>query len=194
MTVVGLTGGIGSGKTTVAAMFKELGVPVYNSDKEARHLMNTSKKVVQAITRLLGPEAYSNSKLNSVYVADQVFRNTEILLKLNAIVHPEVRKHFLAWMKKQQAPYVIQETALIFENASQNFYDKIILITAPKKERIQRVKHRDGISEKNVLSRIENQWNDSLKIPLSDFVVENRNLHETKSKIQEIHQRLLAYS
>jgi dephospho-CoA kinase len=194
MTIVGLTGGIGSGKTTVAEMFRELGVPVYNSDEEAKHLMNTSKKIINAITLLFGPEAYIDNKLNSAYIAKKVFENKETLLKLNAIVHPEVRKHFLAWMKKQHYPYVIQETALIFENLSPNFYDKIILITAPANKRIQRVRNRDQISKRSILSRMENQWNDSEKIPLSDFVVENINLDETKSKIREIHQRLLEYS
>jgi dephospho-CoA kinase len=194
MMIVGLTGGIGSGKTTVAHMFRELGVPVYNSDEEAKHLMNTSKKVINAITGLFGKEAYSNNKLNRAYIAKKVFENKALLLKLNAIVHPEVREHFLAWMKKQRYPYVIQETALIFENLSPNFYDKIILITAPSEKRIQRIRNRDGISKKSILSRMENQWNDSAKIPLSDFVVENINLGETKSKIHEIHKRLLEYS
>ncbi|MCJ7466274.1 MAG: dephospho-CoA kinase [Maribacter sp.] len=194
MMIVGLTGGIGSGKTTVAKMFKELGVPVYNSDEEAKRLMNTSKKVINAITKLFGPQAYINTKLNSADIAKKVFENKELLLKLNAIVHPEVRKHFLTWMKKQHYPYVIQETALIFENSSPNFYDKIILITAPMNKRIQRVKNRDGISKKSILSRMENQWNDSAKIPLSDFVVENINLAVTKSKIRKIHQCLLKYS
>lgn len=136
--IVGLTGGIGSGKTTVAGFFKELGVPVYNSDKEARKLMKNSKKVKKAIIELLGEDAYKGKKLNKTHISDRIFTNEKLLQKLNSIVHPAVRNHFLKWKNRQDAPYVIQETALVFENNSQDFYDKIILVVAPKAFRIQR--------------------------------------------------------
>ena len=153
--IVGLTGGIGSGKTTVANFFKELNIPVYNSDKAARKLMKRSKKVKKAIIDLLGENAYDGKKLNKTYISDKIFNNESLLEELNAIVHPAVRKHFLKWVKKQNAPYVIQETALIFENRSEDFYDRIILVIAPKIQRMQRVSRRDSISESQVENRIK---------------------------------------
>ena len=133
MMVVGLTGGIGSGKSTVGKLFKELGMPVYDSDKEAKKLMRSSKKIRKAIKALLGDEAYKDKKLNKGYIAKKIFDDKSLLLKLNSIVHPKVRTHFSKWVEKQQSKYVIQETAIIFENSMQGFYDKIILVTATGK-------------------------------------------------------------
>lgn len=191
MIVVGLTGGIGSGKTTVANFFVELGVPVYNSDKEAKKLMTSSKQVKKAVIELLGKQAYKNKKLNKKYISEQIFNDQSLLIKINGIVHPAVEKDFLAWANKQKAPYVIQETALIFENKKQDFYDFIILVTAPIKLRLERVKVRDGASEKEVLNRLKNQLDDDDKIPFSDYVLENIKLSKTKLKVEEIHNALL---
>ena len=123
MMIVGLTGGIGSGKSTVAKMFMELGVPVYDSDAEAKKLMATSPEVKSKIIELLGNEAYSNDVLNRSYIANKVFKDPILLEKLNGIVHPAVREHFLKWVKRKETPYVIQETALIFENDAHDKYD-----------------------------------------------------------------------
>ena len=150
MIVVGLTGGIGSGKTTVAKMFEDLNIPVYNSDQEAKLLMVNSKQLKVKIKELLGKNAYDKKVLNRKYIADKVFTNPELLAELNAIVHPAVRKHFIDWVVKQDSAYVIQETAIIFENSSQSKYDKIILVTAPEEVRIQRVMDRDKISIENI--------------------------------------------
>ena len=192
--IVGLTGGIGSGKTTVAKMFKKLGVPVYNSDKQAKKLMRRSKKVKKRITALLGDQAYNGNELNSAFIAKKVFSDKKKLIELNGIVHPAVRKHFKKWAEKQEAPYVIQEVAIIFENGIQESYDKIILVTAPKDLRIKRIKDRDKVTEKKILERMDNQWSDNEKKPLSDFVIENIDLEKTKLKINEIHHLLLEYS
>lgn len=194
MTIVGLTGGIGSGKSTVAKIFADLGVPVYDSDRRAKRLMQSSKKVRTAIKKLIGDEAYNDKKLNRPYVAERVFNDPELLEKLNAIVHPVVRKHFLKWAKKKDCPYVIQENAIIFENGSQDFYDKIILITAPIDIRIERILNRDGATKEDILARMDNQWDDSQKIPLSDYVIENLDLSKTTKKIEKVHRRLLEYS
>lgn len=189
--IVGLTGGIGSGKTTVANFFVELGVPVYNSDIEAKKLMTSSKQVKKAIIELLGKQAYKSKRLNKKYISAQIFNDESLLLKMNAIVHPAVRKDFLRWVKKQKAPYVIQETALIFENSNQDFYDFIILVTAPKEQRLQRVVARDGTTKKSVLERLKNQLNDAEKIPLAHYVLENTKLSKTRKKVKEIHNAVL---
>ena len=194
MIIVGLTGGIGSGKTTVSKMFAELGVPVYNSDKQAKILMQSSKRIRKAIIHLLGEDAYLDKKINRDFIAFKIFNDKDLLQKLNGIVHPQVRKHFLSWAKKQNTSYVIQEAAIIFENASVARYDKIILITAPIKVRVARILKRDNATEEDILARMGSQWTDVEKIPLSDFVIENVDLDKTKSKIAKVHERLLEYS
>lgn len=194
MMIVGLTGGIGSGKSTVAKMFVELGIPVYDSDMEAKELMVASSKVKTAITELLGEEAYDIHGLNRSYIADKVFKDPELLEKLNAIVHPAVRKHFLDWVHKQESPYVIQETALIFENNAQDKYDYTILVTAPIRTRIQRVVDRDNVEEQAVIDRMNNQMDDKQKVDLADFSLKNLELDKTKRKVKELHLKLLALS
>jgi dephospho-CoA kinase len=194
MTIIALTGNIGSGKSTVAKMFKKLDVPVYNSDKEAKKLMQSSKKVRTAIMALLGDKAYVDKKLNRKYIAQKVFENKELLGRLNAIVHPEVRKDFLKWAKKQKSPYVIQESAIIFENGLQDFYDKIVLITAPMEIRLKRVMERDKVAKSGILARMGSQWGEERKKALSDFVIDNISLKDTKLKVQEVHKLLLDHS
>ncbi len=193
MKIVGLTGGIGSGKTTVAQMFKDLGVPVYNSDIEAKALMHNSKVVREGILELLGETAYKKGKLNRAYIANKVFNDDKLLKALNSIVHPAVREHFLKWVDQQDHSYVIQETALIFENKNQNNYDAIILVTAPEEIRIQRVVSRDNSSKKEIISRIANQLGDSEKISYSNFVIENIDLEKTSKKVLEVNKALLEY-
>jgi len=176
MMLVGLTGGIGSGKTTVCGFFEELGVPVYNSDEEAKKIMTSSKKVKKAIIKILGKKAYKGKKLNKKYISEQIFNDSSLLKKMNEIVHPAVEKDFLKWARKQKAPYVIQETALIFENSKQDFYDYIILVTAPMRKRVKRVMARDGSSKKEVMDRLKNQLGDDAKIPHSHYVLENSEI------------------
>lgn len=191
MKIVALTGGIGSGKTTVAKMFKDLGVPVYNSDKEAKALMVSSKELRKAIKALLGAEAYNGKTLDREYIAKKVFGDKGLLGQLNKIVHPAVREDFLRWVAKQSTPYVIQESAIVFENGQQDFYDKIILVTAPEEVRLARVMERDKVSESEIRARMGNQLNDTVKIGLSDYVIENISLNETRSKVNETHKRIL---
>ncbi|MFW2376710.1 MULTISPECIES: dephospho-CoA kinase [Cellulophaga] len=192
--IVGLTGGIGSGKTTVAKMFHALGVPVYNSDIEAKKLMVTSEVLKVKIKELLGTESYIDHKLNRTYIADKIFTDPDLLAQLNAIVHPAVRQHFMSWVAQQKAAYIIQETAIIFENDTQNKFDKIILVTAPEKIRIARVTSRDAISADKVKERIENQWPDQKKAALSDYVINNLELDKTTVLVAEIHKQLLKFS
>lgn len=191
MKVVGLTGGIGSGKTTVARMFENLGVPVYIADKEAKQLMNTSSILRQKLTKLLGEEAYTETELNRPFIASKIFNNKQLLQKMNAIVHPEVRKHFQNWVKQQNTIYVIKEAAIIFEEQMQSQYDKIILVTADKQERIKRVLKRDETTEQKIKAIMENQLDDSEKIKLADYVIENNNLKETHVQVETLHKILL---
>lgn len=191
MKVVGLTGGIGSGKSTVAKMFLELGVPVYNSDERAKKLMNTSAEIKNKIVAFLGKESYHEEKLNRAYIAKKVFNDTTLLAQLNAIVHPVVREDFLKWTGEQEHCYVIQETALLFENNAQHLYDSIILVTAPKEERISRVVSRDNGTREQVIARMNNQMDDEEKLNLSDFVIENIDIERTRSIVLQVHAAII---
>lgn len=192
MKYVGLTGGIGSGKSTVAKMFMQLGVPVYNSDERAKHLMNNSTDIKKRLVELLGRESYKEGQLNRAFVAKKVFNDTELLAQLNAIVHPVVREDFLNWANQQDFCYVIQETALLFENDAQNLYDYVILVTAPKEERISRVVNRDSVTREQVIARMDNQLEDDEKLNLSDYVVENIDIERTKSSVLQVHASIVS--
>ena len=194
MMRVGLTGGIGSGKSTVAGFFKELGVPVYNSDSRARELMEDNDELRQAISGFLGPEAYLGSALNRQYIASRVFKDKSLLGRLNELVHPVVRKDFLAWAEEQEAPYILQEAAILFENGAYRAFDAMILVTAPEETRIQRVMERDSVTRESVRERMKNQWETSRKKPLADYVIENTDLENTRRQVGRIHSELLQLS
>lgn len=191
MKIIGLTGGIGSGKTTVANFFKELGVPVYIADVEAKKIMNTSASIKMALISLFGKKTYLNNELNRKFIASKVFKDKSLLQKLNDIVHPEVEKHFKVWKANQDQPYVIYEAAIIFENNAQSKFDYTILVTAPQDIKVKRVLNRDHATEQEVKSRMENQWDDSKKEKLANFIIENIDLEDTKSQIYQLHTKLL---
>jgi len=191
MIKVGLTGGIGSGKSTVAEYFRALGIPVYVADIEARALMDTSKSIKKKLIKAFGAVAYNNGELNRQYLAHLVFNNNEKLKIINSIIHPKVAKHFSKWLKKQEAPYCIQENAIIFENEKADQFDFIISVTAPQEIRIDRVVKRDHTTKEQVLTRINNQWDDAKKNKLADFVIENMDLLETKKQVKAIHKKIL---
>ncbi|WP_299255145.1 dephospho-CoA kinase [uncultured Lacinutrix sp.] len=194
MITVGLTGGIGSGKTTVAKAFEALGIPIYIADDEAKKLMNTSKVLKRKLIALFGEVAYKDNELNRPYLAKAIFNDKGLLEKMNAIVHPKVGKHFIKWKNKQNAPYVIKEAAILFENGSYKNYDYIITVTAPEKTRIDRVLKRDNASIEKVKAIIANQWQDDEKVRLSDFVIINTNLDNTKAEVLKTHNKLLKKS
>ncbi len=191
MIKVGLTGGIGSGKSTVADFFSELGVPVYNADFEAKKLMNTSKIIKKKLIAEFGLDVFREGILNRAYLAAIVFKDKKKLNTLNNIVHPKLTKHFSKWALRQVTPYVIQENAIIFENNKADEFDYIIAITAPKTLRIERVIKRDTTHIENVLARMNNQWDEAKKNNLSDFVINNVKLSETKKEVGKIHKELL---
>lgn len=189
--IVGLTGGIGSGKTTVANFFKDLNIPVYISDIEAKALMIRSKVIRRKLIQLFGEEAYCSKNLNKSFIANKIFNDKNLLEKMNSIVHPKVGSHFKRWLKKQDAPYVIKEAALFFENNTYKSLDFIITVIAPESTRIERIMERDKSSLKKIKAIINNQWCDEQKIKLSDFVIENIGLIETKSQVKKIHHKIL---
>ena len=189
--IVGLTGGIGSGKTTIAQMFKSLEVPVYNADEEAKLLMQNSAAIQQELINLLGENCYLNGQLNRSYIASQVFSDQQLLKKINAIVHPKVAAHFEQWCSKQNAPYVIKEVAILFETKSQHLFDFIITVTAPIETRIQRVMDRDQKTKKEVMSVINNQLPDLEKINQSNFVIYNNIFSEIENKSLFIHNDII---
>lgn len=191
MIVVGLTGGIGSGKTTVAKAFKALGVPIYIADVEAKKLMNRSKIIKRKLIELLGEESYVDGKLNRPYIANIIFNDTSYLKKMNAIVHPKVASHFKRWTNKQDAPYVIKEVAILFENGGHKQCDYVITVTAPKALRIKRVLKRDTTSKEKIEAIMKNQWSDSKKVKLSDFVIVNKTLEKTKAQVLKVHEQIL---
>lgn len=193
MIVVGLTGGIGSGKSTVAKMFEYLDVPVYYSDIEAKKLMHSKKIKIQLINRF-GDEVYSNKTLNRPFLANLIFTNKNHLQFVNSVVHPEVASHFKQWVSHQKkALYVIQENAILFENNTASIFDKIITVTAPIDIKINRVMTRDSVTKEQVLHRMKNQWTDDEKIKKSDFVIENTNLKMTEAQVLKIHKKLSAF-
>ena len=191
MKIVGITGGIGSGKTTIARYFHErFGIPVYYADAEAKALMHTpqlKKKIIQ----LLGEQAYKGDTLDRGFVASRVFKDTDLLNALNAIVHPAVGRHFKSWVQEQEAPYVLKEAAILFENGNAADCDAVILVTAPEDLRIARVVERDGTSAEAVKERMSKQWSDDRKIPLADFVIENIALQDSRKQAEIIHYKLL---
>ena len=191
MKVIGLTGGMGSGKTTVANFFKELGIPVYIADEAAKSLMNTSAEMKSQIMDLLGKKAYPAGILDRKYVAAQVFNSAEKLEKLNSIVHPAVAKDFENWKKSQNSPYVIYEAAILFEKGGHKKCDAVILVTAPYEERIKRVKSRDKSSEEDIQARMKFQWSDSRKRKLADFEIKNLNLQNTREQVRKLHEIIL---
>ncbi|HMC01257.1 MAG TPA: dephospho-CoA kinase [Flavobacteriaceae bacterium] len=191
MIVVGLTGGIGSGKTTVAEKFEALGIPIYIADDEAKKLMNSSKIIKRKLCSLFGDEAYLKNELNRPFIAKKIFDNKDLLYKMNAIVHPKVGKHFERWLNKQESPYVIKETAILFENNLQEQCDFIILVTAPKSLRISRLLERDDTTKEKIEAIMNNQLSDEEKGKLSDFVITNTTLESTYNQVETIHEKLL---
>lgn len=186
--IVGLTGGIGSGKTTVLEFFKDLGATVYIADVEAKKLMHDSAEIRLKLKTLFGEKAYLQGELNRPFIADIVFKDKEMLGKLNAIVHPALKSHFLNFAKNNNKGYVIYESAILFENKNADFCDQIVLVTAPVATRIKRVIQRDNSTKEQIQNRINNQLSDAVKKEKSDFVIENIDVSTTKTKVGELHE------
>ncbi|WP_167615067.1 dephospho-CoA kinase [Maribellus sediminis] len=171
---VGITGGIGSGKSTVCKVFRFLGVPVFEADTVAKHLTNTKPVIRKGLIELFGSDIYTeNGTLDRKKLAGYIFNNDIQLQKVNELIHPVVRAEFLAWAKEQTAPYVIHEAAILFESGFYKMMDYTLLVSAPEKERIARVMKRDKVTEQQVIERIKKQWPDSEKRKLATAEIKN---------------------
>lgn len=184
--IIGLTGGIGSGKTTVAKMFMALGVPVYFADDAAKEIM-AGEAIQKELQSVFGEAIIEKGQLNRKKLANMVFNNKYELQKLNTIVHPLVQLHFENWLKRhQELPFIIKEAAILFESGSYKNCDQIITVTAPVAQRIQRVVERDTTDRDAVMQRISNQWTDEEKIVKSNYVIHNTDLQQTQQQVYNI--------
>lgn len=184
--IIGLTGGIGSGKTTITSFFKEMGVPVYIADDEAKKVMK-SVDIINEIKNTFGESIFENNILNRAKLAAIVFNDKEKLSKLNSIVHPAVKKDFQFWLSQNKDhQFVVYEAAILFESGKYKEFDYIITVTAPEEVRIERVMKRDNATRDQVLERMNMQWDDEKRISLSNFVINNTNLKIAKEEVVKI--------
>ncbi len=191
MLRIGLTGGIGSGKSTVAQIFEVLGIPVFYADFEAKKIMNEDEELKKQIIKNFGDESYVNGKLNRSYLASQVFSNKEKLNLLNSLTHPATMKAGEAWMNNQTTPYAIHEAALVFEASVNKRLDYVIGVYTPQPLRIKRVMERDKLTAEKILQRINQQMNEDEKMKLCDFVLMNDEQQLLMPQVLKLHEQLL---
>ncbi len=191
MLKIGITGGIGSGKSTVAKIFEVLGIPVYYADDAGKYLMNTDAALKQKIIAQFGESVYNNEVLNRKYLASVVFKSPEKLALLNAIVHPATINDAAQWMLRQNTPYALKEAAIIFESGTQEHLDYVIGVYAPTPLRIQRTMHRDNITREEVIQRMNKQLDESIKMKLCDFVIKNNEQELLIPQVIKLHQQLI---
>lgn len=192
MKIIGLTGGIGSGKSTVLELFKILGVKTYSADESAKKLVNTDPNLINLIKSSFGNNIYDKGLLNTRKLSKIVFEDTEKLKLLNSIIHPAVARDFKLFLNSINEDYIVKEAAIIFETKSENNYDKIIFIQSPLEIRIERVIMRDNISREEVVKRINNQLDENLIIDKCDYVISNENKEDLEDKVLSIHLDLKA--
>ena len=191
MISIGITGGIGSGKSVAARIFSVLGIPVFNADAVAKTIMETDIALKAAIQKEFGSDAYIDEKLNRPFIANIVFNNAFKLEKLNALVHPATIKAANEWMAVQKAPYIIKEAALFFEAGTAGSLNYIIGVTAPQALRLKRVMDRDKLSREDVLARMKRQMSETLKMKLCDFVITNNEQELIIPQVLKLHERFL---
>lgn len=175
MIRIGITGGMGAGKSVISEMMRCLGIPVYDADIASKKILNSNTKVKTQLIELLGEEIFSNGQLNRPLMAQLIFNNNELLLKTNAIIHPAVFEDFIAWSETQNKEVVACETAILFESGMVSYFDSILMVSAPLEIRIERCIKRNKFTREQVLERIAKQMDESKKIELSDFVIDNDN-------------------
>lgn len=191
---VGLTGGIGSGKSTVAQLFEVLGIPVYYADIEAKKLMNENTELKQAIIKNFGKEAYTSEALNRKYISSIVFSDPQKLELLNSLVHPATKKEGENWMHRQKTVYAIHEAALIFEANVSDRLDYVIGVSAPRELRIKRAMERDNVTREEIIKRMTKQLDEEIKMNKCDFVVINDEQQLLIPQVLELHEKLIALS
>ena len=188
MYKIGITGGIGSGKSTVCSLFAERGIAVYDSDSRAKQLMNESTELRQQLIEAFGEECYTDGELNRGYLASKVFGNAEALARLNAIVHPAVRADFRTWAEQQSGAYVILESAILFEAGFETEVDTTLAVMAPLEERIRRTMARDGVDRESVLERIAHQMSDDELHSKAKRTLVNLIADYTESDVEQLHK------
>lgn len=192
MKKIGLTGGIGSGKSTVAKIFNVLGVPVFNADEEGRRLLNEDAEVKQAVIETFGAALYASGELDRKALAAVVFKDPASLARLNSIVHPAVRNTFNEWCAtRSAASYVIMEAAILAESGGHAAFDHIVVVTAPEGLRLERVMERDGSTEAEVLARMKNQATDHTRSAIADFTIDNSGEALVIPQVLAVHEKLL---
>lgn len=190
MYKVGITGGIGSGKSTVCAMLEEMGVAVYNSDARAKELMTTSATLREAIVARFGAECYTSEGLNRGYLAERVFGDAAELAALNSLVHPAVMADFEAWAERQEGSYVVFESAILFEAGLEQRVDMAVAVLSPEELRIERAMRRDGASREQVVARIRRQLSDDERADRAKYAIVNVDLEELREDVEQLHRRL----
>ena len=191
MLKIGLTGGIGSGKSTVAGIFEVLGIPVYYADAQAKRLMNEDPDLRISIQNAFGPQAYVNNQLDRKYLSKAVFSNPQQLELLNSIVHPATLRDADQWMKHQTSAYVIKEAALVFESGANKMLDYVIGVRSPEALRIQRSMLRDHTTREEVLARMDMQMPEEEKLRLCDFVIDNDEGSSLIQQVMELHEKFM---
>ena len=192
---VGITGGIGSGKSIICKVFEMVGIPVFNSDSEAKKIMDSDPKVINKLKELLGAEAYNNKGLKRDFLRQTIFKNRTLLEKINSIVHPAVQKYFRTWCEHHsEYPFIIQEAAILFESGANHHLDRVITVYTPEHIRIKRTVDRDGTSDEEVKRIIGKQMPDSEKIKRSDAVIHNYNPYMVLPQVIEIYNNLINLS
>ena len=194
MLRIGLTGGIGSGKTIVAKLFELLNIPVYYADEASKRLYHSDKGLMADIKKHFGEDVYTNDQLNRQHLAEIVFNNPEKLELLNALVHPPTIKDAEQWMSRQTTPYVVKEAALLFESGSAASLDYVIGVRAPVDVRIKRTMDRDGFSREEVMKRMDRQINEDMKMRLCDFIINNDEQELIIPQVISLHTSFLAMS
>jgi dephospho-CoA kinase len=190
---LGITGGIGSGKTTVCRVFNVLGIPVFSADPAARQIMENDEGIIRRINSIAGKNLYVNGSLDRMELATLIFNDQSLLKKINSLIHPIVLDNFNRWEKVQNTPYVIMEAAILFESGASKLVDKIATVVAPLEERVDRVICRNRLSRDQVMDRIRNQMDDETRIKLSDFVIHNSENDMIIPVILKIHNNILTY-
>ena len=190
MYKVGITGGIGSGKSTVCRMLAERGVALYDADSRAKELMSTSETLRRALIENFGDEAFTSEGLNRAYLAERVFNDAEQLRLLNSLVHPAVIADFEAWAEVQEGNYVLFESAILFEAGLEDRVDAVVAVMAPVALRVERVMSRDGHSAKQVMARINNQMSDDERSDRAKYSIVNIELEELEEDVEQLHRRL----
>jgi dephospho-CoA kinase len=195
MLKAGITGGIGSGKTTVCKMFEKLGIPVYYADDQAKYLMQHEHFLIDQIKKNFGEDVYVNGKLDRKLLASKVFNDPARLALLNSLVHPAVFRDTERWTEEQKehkAPYTLKEAALLVETGSYKALDKLIVVTAPLNTRVERVTVRDKTGEEEIMARVKNQLPEEEKVKLADFVIANHgSLEELEQQVLKIHEKMI---